>query len=108
MQSDSQLCSLVLTYFRSIEQMRDLVARGAVETVRWWRSIRYLDQDMKVRRWLGVGPGKVGRNLIGKSIGHDFNGVAAKTGGVWSLTDPKEIESILEELDKTENVVPEE
>lgn len=63
---------------------------------------------MKVRRWLGVGPSKVGRNLIGKSIGHDFNNIAAKNGGVWSLTDPKEIDTILEELDKTEGMMPEE
>jgi len=84
--------------------LQDLVARGAAETVLWWDSIKYLDQESKVRRWLGVGPGKVGRNLIGKSIGYDYKGAAAKTGGVWSITDPKEVDEVLRALDDTEHV----
>ena len=64
--------------FKSKDDLNDLLSRQAVETVRWWDSIKYLDQTAKVKRWLGVGPGKVGRNLVGKEVGRSF----AKGGGV--------------------------
>ncbi|KHN96966.1 malonyl CoA-acyl carrier protein transacylase [Metarhizium album ARSEF 1941] len=77
--------------FRSKEQLRELLARGCLETVRWWDSIRYLDQQEKVRRWVGIGPGKVGRNLVGKEVGMRGKD-SVKGGGVWAITDPSEIE----------------
>ncbi|KAL8828944.1 MAG: hypothetical protein Q9191_002292, partial [Dirinaria sp. TL-2023a] len=49
--------------FESEAELKDLLARQCVETVRWWDSIRYLDQEWRVKRWVGLGPGKVGRNL---------------------------------------------
>ena len=80
--------------FTSREELKDLWARSCVETVRWWDSIKYLDQEQGVRRWIGIGPGKVGRNLVGKEVGmrgHD----TVKGGGVWGISDPKEIEEVL-------------
>ncbi|KAF4636244.1 hypothetical protein G7Y89_g1856 [Cudoniella acicularis] len=44
--------------FGSKEGLKDLWARSCVETVRWWDSIKYLDQERNVRRWIGIGPGK--------------------------------------------------
>lgn len=85
--------------FTSREQLKDLLARQATETVRWWDSVKYLDQEEKVRRWIGIGPGKVGRNLVGKEVG--MKG-AVKGGGVWGLTAPHEVEGILKALDETE------
>ncbi|PGG98301.1 [acyl-carrier-protein] S-malonyltransferase [Blastomyces parvus] len=84
--------------FRSKEDLKDLLSRQCVETVRWWDSIRYLDQERGVKRWIGIGPGKVGRNLVGKEVGK----VSARGGGVWAICDPREIEQILTDLNKSD------
>ena len=91
--------------FASAEQLKDLLARQAVETVKWNPSIRYLDQERKTCRWIGIGPGKVGRNLVGKEVGMKGRDVV-KGGGVWGVSDPKEIEEIVKALDETEKVQP--
>lgn len=85
--------------FGSREELKDLLSRSCVETVRWWDSVRYLDQRERVRRWVGIGPGKVGRNLVGKEVG--MKG-AVKGGGVWGITSPKEMEEVLLGLEQTE------
>ena len=89
--------------FGSVPELRDLLARGCVETVRWWDSIRWLDQEVGVRRWVGIGPGKVGRNLVGKEVGmrgrDDVRG-----GGVWGISEPKEVEGVLRALEETEGM----
>ena len=93
--------------FGSAAEVRNLLARQCLETVRWWDSIRYLDQERRVRRWLGIGPGYVGRNLVGKEVG--MRGAdSVKGGGVWAITDPVEIEDVLRELEKTEAFTDEE
>jgi [acyl-carrier-protein] S-malonyltransferase len=89
--------------FGSKEELVDLWARQCVETVRWWDSIKYLDQERKVRRWIGIGPGKVGRNLVGKEVGMRGKD-SIKGGGVWGISDPKEIEEVLKALEETENI----
>ncbi|KAI1327292.1 Adaptor complexes medium subunit family-domain-containing protein [Xylariaceae sp. FL0255] len=92
--------------FGSAAEVRELLARQCLETVRWWDSIKYLDQEQRVRRWIGIGPGKVGRNLVGKEVG--MRGVdTVKGGGVWAVTDPFEIEEMLKGLEKTEGLVEE-
>ncbi|ROV95751.1 hypothetical protein VMCG_07597 [Cytospora schulzeri] len=93
--------------FGSGEELKDLLARSCLETVRWWDSIRYLDQQEKVRRWIGIGPGKVGRNLVGKEVG--MRGTdAVKGGGVWAVTDPSEIHELLRGLEETDPLLEEE
>ena len=93
--------------FGSREELKDLLARSCLETVRWWDSIRYLDQEEKVRRWIGIGPGKVGRNLVGKEVG--MRGTdAVKGGGVWAVTDPSEIHELLRGLEETDPLLEEE
>lgn len=87
----------------SKEDLKDLWTRQCVDTVRWWDSIKYLDQEEKVRRWIGIGPGKVGRNLVGKEVGMRGRDTV-KGGGVWGISDPKEIEEVLRALDETENM----
>ncbi|KAI1084950.1 malonyl CoA-acyl carrier protein transacylase [Whalleya microplaca] len=87
--------------FGSAAEVKDLLARQCLETVRWWDSIKYLDQEQKVRRWIGIGPGKVGRNLVGKEVG--MRGMdSVKGGGVWAITDPREVEEVLRGLEETE------
>jgi [acyl-carrier-protein] S-malonyltransferase len=86
--------------FQSKEQLKDLLARACVETVQWWKSVKYLHEDEKVKRYVGIGPGKVGRNLVGKEVG--MKG-AVKGGGVWGITSPKEMEEVVQALDDTEN-----
>lgn len=93
--------------FRDKVELEDLLARQCVETVEWWDSIKYLDQEEKVRRWVGIGPGKVGRNLVGKEVGMRGRDLV-KGGGVWAITDPSEIEEVLKGLDDTENAGEEE
>lgn len=104
-------------------QVRDLLARSCVETVAWWASVQYLDRDEKVRRWVGIGPGKVGRNLVGKEVGirgeeehgseseKGDSSVGGSTsmpplpprgGGVWAVTHPREVEQFLHEFDACE------
>ncbi|KAI0907927.1 malonyl CoA-acyl carrier protein transacylase [Ustulina deusta] len=93
--------------FGSAADVQDLLARQCLETVRWWDSIKYLDQEQKVRRWIGIGPGKVGRNLVGKEVG--MRGVdTVKGGGVFAITDPVEIDEVLKGLEKTESLIDEE
>lgn len=87
--------------FRNKEDLKDLWARQCTETVRWWDTIKYLDQEQNVRRWIGIGPGKVGRNLVGKEVGMR-GGDKVKGGGVWGISDPKEIEEVMRALDETE------
>jgi [acyl-carrier-protein] S-malonyltransferase len=93
--------------FTSKEELKDMWARQCVETVRWWDSIKYLDQEQHVRRWIGIGPGKVGRNLVGKEVGMRGRDIV-KGGGVWGISDPKEIEEVLKALDETESSQDEE
>lgn len=85
--------------FASKDQLKDLLARSCVETVQWWKSVKYLHEYEKVRRYVGIGPGKVGRNLVGKEVG--MKG-AVKGGGVWGITSPKEMEEVVRALDDTE------
>ncbi|CAG8194545.1 unnamed protein product [Penicillium nalgiovense] len=84
--------------FQSKEDIKDLLSRQCIETVRWWDSIRYLHQERGVRRWIGIGPGKVGRNLVGKEVGR----VNTKGGGVWAVCDPREMSEIMVALEQTE------
>lgn len=83
--------------FQSKEDLINNLARQAIETVLWWDSIKYLDRQAGCRRYLGVGPGKVGRNLVSKEVGRS----SAKGGGVWSITEPAEIEPTLRALEET-------
>ena len=93
--------------FSSRDQLKDLLARGCLETVRWWDSIRYLDQHEKVRRWVGIGPGRVGRNLVGKEVGMRGKDLV-KGGGVWAITDPTEVEETLRGLEETAGIMDDE
>lgn len=93
--------------FASAEELKTLVSRSCLETVRWWDSIRYLDQEERVRRWVGIGPGKVGRNLVGKEVGMRGKDLV-KGGGVWAITDPGEIEEVLRGLEETNGIADEE
>ncbi|MCJ1416858.1 hypothetical protein MMC32_003197 [Xylographa parallela] len=85
--------------FASKEELRELVSRGCVETVRWWDSIRWVDREFGVRRWVGCGPGVVGRNLVGKEVG--MRGREGE-GGVWGLSGPGDVEGVLRGLEETE------
>jgi [acyl-carrier-protein] S-malonyltransferase len=85
--------------FRSRAELKESLARQCTETVRWWESVRYLDQEQHVRRWIGVGPGKVGRNLVGKEVGMKGQ---MRGGGVWGITNPHEAEECIKGLDETE------
>ncbi|KAK4575394.1 [acyl-carrier-protein] S-malonyltransferase [Recurvomyces mirabilis] len=86
--------------FESQQQLKDYLARQCVETVLWHDSIIYLHKEEKVKRWVGIGPGKVGRNLVGKEVG--MKG-AVKGGGVWGISDPREVEAVLRDLEMTEH-----
>ena len=82
--------------FESENDIRTLLPRQTTETVQWFSSLVYLDQEAGTKRWLGVGPGKVGRNLVGKQVGRS----GAKGGGVWAISDPKEIEPMLRSFEE--------
>lgn len=84
--------------FDSADNVRKNLSRQAIDTVLWWDSIKYLHQQAGTTRWLGLGPGKVGRNLVSKEVGRSGH----KGGGVWSISDPREVEDMLKGLDATE------
>ncbi|KAJ5718081.1 hypothetical protein N7488_003727 [Penicillium malachiteum] len=84
--------------FQSKDDLKYLLSRQCIDTVRWWESIRYLHQNQGIRRWIGIGPGKVGRNLVGKEVGR----VDTKGGGVWAVSNPREMEETLLALEKTD------
>ena len=83
--------------FESKDDLINNLSRQAIDTVLWWDSIKYLDREAGCRRYLGVGPGKVGRNLVSKEVGRS----SAKGGGVWSISDPSEVEPTLKSLAET-------
>lgn len=85
------------------DDVKDLLTRQCTETVRWWDSIKYADQKLKVRRWVGVGPGKVGRNLVGKEVGMKGRD-SVKGGGVWGITNPHEVDDFLRQLEETDYI----
>ncbi|KAK5946399.1 hypothetical protein PMZ80_000542 [Knufia obscura] len=85
--------------FDSADNLRKNLSRQAIDTVLWWDSIKYLHDKAGTKRWLGLGPGKVGRNLVGKEVG----ATKSKGGGVWAITDPWEIEETMKGLEETES-----
>ncbi|KAJ5381020.1 uncharacterized protein N7496_003448 [Penicillium cataractarum] len=87
--------------FQSKEDLTQLLSRQCTDTIRWWDSIRYLHQERGVRCWIGIGPGKVGRNLVGKEVGR----VDTKGGGVWAICNPREIEEMMVALEETRKSV---
>lgn len=84
--------------FDSSDNLRKNLSRQAIDTVLWWDSIKYLHEKAGTKRWLGLGPGKVGRNLVSKEVGRS----GAKGGGVWSISEPREVEETMRGLDETE------
>ncbi|CAD0113304.1 unnamed protein product [Aureobasidium uvarum] len=92
--------------FTSASELIDLVARSAAEPVLWHQSIVYLHKEQNVKRWIGIGPGKVGRNLVGKEVGS--KGLGGKGGGVLALTDPKEIDEFMRALEESDRGAEEE
>ncbi|KAF2127402.1 FabD/lysophospholipase-like protein [Dothidotthia symphoricarpi CBS 119687] len=87
--------------FESRDQLKDLLARNITETVQWWKSVKYLHNEERVRRYVGIGPGQVGRNLVGKEVG--MKGTV-KGGGVWGIVTPRDMEEVLRALDDTESI----
>jgi len=85
--------------FDSADNLRKNLSRQAIDTVLWWDSIKYLHEKAGTKRWLGLGPGKVGRNLVSKEVGRS----GAKGGGVWSISEPREVEETIKALDQTES-----
>lgn len=71
------------------QQLKDLVEEQTVRRVKWYESVLYLHDHRGVNRWLGIGPGNVGKNLIGKELGMNK---------VWGLSSVKELDGVLEML----------
>lgn len=66
--------------YRDLEEMKRLLAAQAVETVQWKDSIAFLENEAGVTRWFGLGPGKVGRNLIGREVRGGYKSVLGVDG----------------------------
>jgi len=71
------------------QKLRHLVEEQTVRRVKWYESVLYLHDHCGVKRWLGIGPGNVGRNLIGKELGMNK---------VWGLSSVNELDAVLEML----------
>ncbi|THW89910.1 FabD/lysophospholipase-like protein [Aureobasidium pullulans] len=89
-----------VTLGHSLGEFAALVAAGNLQFA------SALKMEEKVKRWIGIGPGKVGRNLVGKEVG--MKGVDVKGGGVLALTDPKDLDEFLRALEITGNAQEEE
>jgi [acyl-carrier-protein] S-malonyltransferase len=70
-------------------QLKILVEQQAVRRVKWYESVLYLNDRCGVKRWLGIGPGNVGRNLIGRELGMNK---------VWGLSTVQELDEVLQML----------
>jgi [acyl-carrier-protein] S-malonyltransferase len=70
-------------------ELRTLVEQQSVRRVKWYESVLYLKDHCGAQRWLGIGPGNVGRNLIGKELGMNK---------VWGLSSVNELDGVLEML----------
>jgi len=70
-------------------QIKHLVTEQTVRRVRWYESVLYLNDRCGVKRWLGIGPGNVGRNLIGREMGMEK---------VWGLSSVSELDGVLDML----------
>jgi len=70
-------------------RLKGLVEQQAVRRVKWYESVLYLKDHCGVQRWLGIGPGSVGRNLIGRELGMNK---------VWGLSSVKELDGVLKML----------
>lgn len=58
--------------YGSEKELRETLPRQAVERVRWAESVRYLEEERGVTRWLGFGPEvKVGRGLVRRDVRAD-------------------------------------
>lgn len=84
--------------FDTADNLRKNLSRQAIDTVMWWDSIKYLHDDCHTKRWLGCGPGKVGRNLVSKEVGR----LPSAGGGVFSISEPREVEDVMKGMDETE------
>jgi len=71
------------------KHLKMLVEQQSVRRVRWYESVLYLHDHCGVERWLGIGPGNVGRNLIGRELGMEK---------VWGLSSVGELDGVLEML----------
>lgn len=71
------------------EELKVLVEQQTVRRVKWYESVLYLNDHCGVKRWLGIGPGSVGRNLIGRELGMNK---------VWGLSSVKELDGVLKML----------
>jgi len=69
--------------------LKKLVEEQSVRRVKWYESVLYLHDRCGVKRWLGIGPGNVGRNLIGRELGMEK---------VWGLSSVKDLDPALEML----------
>jgi len=78
--------------FSSKAEMEDLVAVSCVEKVLWHDSIQYLRDQVGINRWIAIGPGQVGRNLVGKEVG-------MSSGSVYGISRPSDIEPFIKALD---------
>jgi len=61
-------------------EMRESLSRQCVETVRWKDSIEWLEKNCGVKRWVGIGPGRVQTNLVGREVNGGKASVVAVEG----------------------------
>ncbi|KAI5845041.1 acyl transferase/acyl hydrolase/lysophospholipase [Morchella snyderi] len=80
--------------YEGVEPMKRHLAAQAVETVQWKDSIGYLERVQGVERWVGIGPGKVGKNLVGREVQGGPPSVLCATG-----LDIKEMEEVVRALE---------
>lgn len=54
--------------YRHLVEMRESLPRQCVETVRWKDSVEWLEKNCGVKRWVGIGPGRVQTNLVKREV----------------------------------------
>ena len=84
--------------YASADELRTLLARQCTATVRWAESVRYLDRDRGVSRWIGIGPGKVAINLVGREVRGGMASVIPVEG-----CDAHNIEAAVRRLQRTDD-----
>jgi [acyl-carrier-protein] S-malonyltransferase len=96
--SDAEVIANVIARpYDSEKELRQVLAEQTTATVRWAESIKYLDEERDVQRWIGMGPGRVGKNLVGREVRGGMKRVYGVEG-----SSAAEIEEVVKKLEQAE------
>jgi len=87
--------NVTASVYETEAELREVLPMQAVKKVRWAESLRYLEKEKGVCRWVGFGPEvKVGRGLVKRNIRGESEVIMVGEG-----MERKELEGVVELLE---------